>query len=144
MDKIIDIDNELLGVTAQQMFEVTKQGIVNGKLESLKVLHYLKKFSDAFDLLKKDNDILLVAGAEIERYGKSCKVFGREFRLQSVVVYDFKGSNDPYLLKLESEIKKRKELLRNIDKSFFDENSEGLEVLPLKKRLVTYIVMQDL
>jgi hypothetical protein len=140
----LNIINSYSDATALQMFEVAKEGIVNGDLEPLKVLHYLKKFSDAFELLKKDSQVLAVASNEIAKYGKECVVSGRKFKIQSMVLFDFKNSNDPYLFKLESELKKRKELLRNISSPFFDEHGEGLEIAPLKKRVVTYIVMNDL
>jgi hypothetical protein len=139
-----NIINSYSNATALQMFEAAKHGIVNGELEPLKVLHYLKKFADCFEQLKKDSEVLAIASNEIEKYGKECVVGGRKFKVQSMVIFDFKGSNDPYLFKLESELKKRKELLRNISSAFFDEHSEGCEVAPLKKRTVTYIVMQDL
>jgi hypothetical protein len=140
----LNIINSHGDATALQMFEAAKQGIVNGELEPLKVLHYLKKFSDCFEQLKKDSEVLAVTGNEIEKYGKECVVGGRKFKIQSMMLFDFKGSNDPYLFKLESELKKRKELLRSVSTAFFDEHSEGCEITPLKRRTVTYIVMQDL
>jgi hypothetical protein len=130
--------------TSKELFEIAQTAIKNGEVDPLQVLHFLKKFSDCFEQLKKDNAVLQAASIEIAKHGEKCVVFGRGFKVQSMKVFDFKGASDPYLLRLESEIKKRKELLRNITTPFYDEHSEGCEVLPLKSKIITYIVMNDL
>jgi hypothetical protein len=130
--------------TSKQLFEIAQTAIKNGEVDPLQVLHFLKKFADCFEQLKKDSAVLRAASIEIAKHGEKCVAFGREFKVQSMKVFDFKGSNDPYLLRLESDLKKRKELLRNITSPFTDECSEGEFIAPLKSRVVTYIVMQDL
>lgn len=127
------------GISPQNIADELMHKIENGEIDPLKIALSLKVVNDVLDLLKSNPQYVQSIENELLKYGKNETVQGFKIEIQHKKTVDYSTCNDPYLLRLEHEIKQRKAFLKSLQCPTSDEKSEGEFLSVPKTKISKYI-----
>ena len=128
------------------LFVETKDQIMSGEQDPLKVAVHLKALEELISKLRKDDQIQDYTLEQAMKEGqKIFNIYGAEIQIKEMgVKYDYSNCNDSKLIKLyndmanlKKDIKKRETMLQNISDKTDIISEQGEVLLPPVKRSKT-------